>query len=271
MLVVLYAVGQVFFFASFKIPSDSMSPRLVGGDYALIWKPVIGARLFNLFDAAKGEKVDIYRVPGVRDIRRNDVLVFHYPYPNSCDTVEMHLLKYYIKRCIAVSGDTFYVDNGIYKVKGLADSLGMYSRQVQLSEMADSAFRKEIFNCFPLDSTYQWNIKNFGPLFVPEKGSKVQLDARNIALYRKLITYETDKAIEVRDSQVFLDDEALLSYTFTKNYYFMAGDYVLDSRDSRYWGLLPEDLIVGKAAFIWKSVDPKTGKWRWKRFLKAVN
>ncbi|MDR3308671.1 MAG: S26 family signal peptidase, partial [Tannerella sp.] len=231
---------------------------------------VIGARFFNLFDAAEGKKVDIYRLLGVQSIRRNDVLVFHYPYPNNDDKIEMHLLKYYIKRCVAIAGDTFYIDNGIYKVKGITDSLGVHSRQLQLSERADSTFRAEVFNCFPNDSTYQWNIKNFGPLFVPGKGSKVQLEARNIVLYRKLIMYETDKGIEVRDGQVYLDGEVLSSYTFTKNYYFMAGDFALNSRDSRYWGLLPEDLIVGKAAFIWKSIDPYTEKYRWKRFFKAV-
>ena len=67
-----------------------------------------------------------------------------------------------------------------------------------------------------------------------------------------------------------LNDSIIDSYTFTTNYYFMAGDLVRDSRDSRYWGLLPEDHIVGKAAIIWKSVDPYSGDVRWERVMRTV-
>ncbi|MDR1114859.1 MAG: signal peptidase I, partial [Tannerella sp.] len=156
--VVAYVVGQVLLFASFKIPTDSMQPGLIGGDYALVWKPVLGARVFNLFDAVKGEKVSIHRLPGMRKVRRNDVLVFHFPYPHRGDSIGMHMLKYYIKRCVALPGDTFRIDNGIYRVSGMTDTLGIYHRQAELSEMADSTFRQEIFRCFPFDSAYRWNV-----------------------------------------------------------------------------------------------------------------
>ncbi|MDR2774437.1 MAG: signal peptidase I [Tannerella sp.] len=267
---VAYVVGQMFLFASFRIPTYSMQPGLTGGDYALVWKPVLGARIFNLFDAVKGEKVPIYRLPGIRKVRRNDVLVFHFPYPGRSDSIGMHMLKYYIKRCVALPGDTFRIDNGIYKVSGVTDTLGIYHRQVELSGRADSMFRQDIFRCFPFDSTYRWNIKHFGPLYVPGKGSEVAIDAQNIVLYGNLITYETGRKVTVKNGQVFMDDKYLDTYTFTHDYYFMAGDWVFDSRDSRYWGLLPDDLIVGKAAFIWRSVDMRTEKFRWNRFLKKI-
>lgn len=67
-----------------------------------------------------------------------------------------------------------------------------------------------------------------------------------------------------------LNGEPIREYRFLKNYYFMAGDKGLNSQDSRYWGLLPEEYIVGKAAFVWKSVDPYTGKLRWDRFMKKI-
>jgi signal peptidase I len=267
---VAYVVGQVLLFASFKIPTDSMQPGLIGGDYALVWKPTLGARVFNLFDAVKGEKVPIYRLPGLRKARRNDVLVFHFPYPSRSDSIGMHVLKYYIKRCVALPGDTFRIDNGIYRVNGVADTLGIFHRQVELSSKADSTFQREIFRCFPADSAYQWNIKYFGPLYVPCKGGEVAIDTQNIVLYRNLIAYETGLKITVGNGQVFMDDKPLQAYTFTHDYYFMAGDWVLDSRDSRYWGLLPDDLIVGRAAFIWRSVDMRTKKFRWERFLKKI-
>jgi signal peptidase I len=270
MAVVVYVVGQVLLFASFKIPTHSMQPGLVGGDYALVWKPILGARVFNLFDAIEGKKVRVYRLPGLRKVQRNDVLVFHYPYPHRNDSIGMHILKYYIKRCVALPGDTFRIDNGIYRVSGVTDTLGIYHRQTELSDREDSTFQKGVFHCFPFDSVYQWNVKRFGPLYVPGKGSEVAIDTQNIVLYRNLITYETDRKITLKDGQVLLDDKPLTTYTFTHDYYFMAGDWVSDSRDSRYWGLLPDDLIVGKAAFIWRSVDMRTKKFRWKRFLKKI-
>jgi signal peptidase I len=270
MAVVAYVAGQVFLFASFRIPSDSMQPGLTGGDYALVWKPTLGARLFNLFDAVEGKKVSIYRLPGCRKVRRNDVLVFHFPYPHRGDSIGMHILKYYVKRCVALPGDTFRIDGGIYRVNGVTDTLGVYRRQVEMAGMADSVFRPDIFRCFPYDSAYGWTLKRFGPLYVPRRGDRVAIDVRNIVLYRNLIAYETGGKIETGDSRVYLDGECLDSYTFTKDYYFMTGDWVFDSRDSRYWGLLPDDLIVGRAAFIWKSVEPRTGKFRWERFLKGI-
>jgi signal peptidase I len=269
-LVVLYIAGQVFLFASFRIPSDSMQPGLIGGDYVLVWKPTLGARLFNLFDALEGKKVGMYRLPGCRKVRRNDVLVFHFPYPHRSDSIGMHMLKYYVKRCVALPGDTFRIDNGIYRVSGVTDTLGIYHRQVEMSAMADSVFHPDIFRCFPFDSAYRWNLKRFGPLYVPGRGNEVAIDAQNIVLYKNPIMYETGKKIEVRDGYVCLGDERIDTYTFTKDYYFMAGDWVFDSRDSRYWGLLPDDLIVGRAAFIWKSVNRSTGKIRWERFFKGI-
>jgi signal peptidase I len=270
-LVVLYFAGQVLLFASFRIPTDSMQPGLTGGDYAMVWKPTLGARLFNLFNAIEGKKVGIYRLPGWRKVRRNDVLVFHFPYPHRSDSIGMHMLKYYVKRCVALPGDTFRIDGGIYRVSGVTDTLGIYHRQVEMSGIDNSVFPPNIFRCFPYDSVHGWNLKYFGPLYVPRRGDKVTMDVRNTILYASLIAYETGKQIEIgSNSLVYLDGERLYSYTFVKNYYFMAGDWVFDSRDSRYWGLLPDDLIVGRAAFIWKSIDTRTGKFRWERFLKGI-
>lgn len=89
---------QIFLFSSFKIPSDSMEPELETGDNILVCKPIVGARLFNVFASMRGEQTDIYRVPGIRRIKRNDVLVFNFPHPDNWDNIEMHILKYYVKR-----------------------------------------------------------------------------------------------------------------------------------------------------------------------------
>lgn len=97
MISVLWFVVQVFVLASFKIPSDSMEPGLTTGDNILVWKPTIGPRIFNLFASMRNEQTEIYRIPGFKKIKRNDILVFNFPHPNNWDKIEMHILKYYIK------------------------------------------------------------------------------------------------------------------------------------------------------------------------------
>ncbi|MDD2952260.1 MAG: signal peptidase I, partial [Parabacteroides sp.] len=91
MIVTLFVVIQIFLFSSFKIPSNSMEPGLIAGDYVLVNKLIPGARLFNVFAAMRGERVKIARLPSIRKIKRNDVIVFNYPYPNDLDKMEMHI------------------------------------------------------------------------------------------------------------------------------------------------------------------------------------
>jgi len=184
----------------------------------------------------------------------------------------MDLNIYYLKRCVALPGDTFSIENGMYRVKNCPDSPGCVFRQRELSKKTKDDFPKEIWRCFPFDTIhYQWNIKNFGPLYVPTSGATLPLDTINRVLYKNLIEYETDKKITVHDGSVYLDDEKINEYTFKLNYYFMAGDYIFDSQDSRYWGLLPEDCIIGKAILIWRSTDMNSGKIRRKRFFKIIH
>lgn len=95
---------QVFFFTSFRIPSDSMEPELVAGDCVFVNKLLMGPRLFNLSASMKGEQVDIYRLSGLQKLHRDDVLVFNFPHPDRWDKIEMHIMKYYIKRCIGLPG-----------------------------------------------------------------------------------------------------------------------------------------------------------------------
>lgn len=266
--IVAWFTVQIFVIASFKIPSDSMEPELITGDNILVWKPTIGARIFNVFASMRNEQTDIYRIPGIRKIKRNDILVFNFPHPNSWDKIEMHILKYYIKRCIGLPGDTLFVENGIYRVNGLQGILGNLDSQKTIALMSD--FNESIYETFPSDSTIGWNIKDFGPFYIPRAGDSIPLNRTNILLYQKIIEWEQLYKLEYRDSLVHLHNKPIEGYRFRKNYYFMAGDNGMNSQDSRYWGLLPEEYIVGKAWIIWKSIDPYTDKFRWDRFLKII-
>lgn len=266
----MWVFSQVFLLASFRIPSDSMEPELVEGDFVAVWKPTLGARLFNLNATLRLEQTEIHRVPGLRKARRGDVLVFNFPHPNGWDKIEMHILKYYIKRCIGLPGDTLSIRDGRFRINGVGEPLGNLGSQERIGQTPPEEFADGIYKAFPFDSAVGWNIRDFGPLYIPKAGDRIKMDRTGYALYRKLIAWEQKTEIEYRDSTVCLNGKPIQEYRFQKNYYFMAGDKGENSQDSRYWGLLPEEYIVGKAAFIWKSVDPYTGQFRWERFMKKI-
>ncbi|GHT15524.1 signal peptidase I [Bacteroidia bacterium] len=246
-----------------------MEPSVLAGDYIIVNKLAYGARIIKNFNFMKGGKFETFRVKGFGKVKRNDVIVFNFPY-SDWNKLQPDLGVFYLKRCVAIPGDTFYIENGIYKVKQYPDTLGFYQRELQLSQMPDSAFNEGVFNCFPDKEHYGWTIKNFGPLHVPKIGDNLAVDTLNILIYKHLIEYETDQRVEINEGKVYLDSVVLNNYTFKMNYYFMAGDFIFDSRDSRYWGLLPEDHIVGKASLIWQSKDMNTGNRRWNRICKTI-
>ena len=186
-LILLYLMALVFLFASFRIPSDSMSPELREGDFFLVWKPVTGARIFNLNKSMNLEQTDIYRIPGFRKIRRNDVVVFNFPHPNDWSRIEMHILKYYIKRCIGLPGDTLSIRNRQFCVSGVNETLGNALSQKRIGLTRSEDFQPGIYKSFPFDSLLNWNIKDFGPLYIPKAGSEVRMERTNAVLYRKMI------------------------------------------------------------------------------------
>lgn len=269
-LIGVWIIVQVFLFCSFKIPSDSMEPTLEPGDYVLVNKLLIGPRLFDLSKALNGKNVTIYRLPGLHSIQRNDVLVFHFPHPYTWEKIEMHLLKYYVKRCIGLPGDSVWIRGGYYQISQQTDTFGNIAAQQRLSKMSPEAFPENVYPAFPFDSVLAWNIQYFGPLYLPKAGDEIPLDRTNYLLYKKAIEWEQQAELSYRDSVVYLNQKPLACYRFRKNYYFMCGDHTENSQDSRYWGLLPEEYIVGKAWKIWKSVDPYTEEFRWERFLKSI-
>lgn len=266
----LTIILKVFCIASFKVPSGSMEPTLKTGDYIMVNKMILGPRIFKDSKFWIDGNWEMKRWKGLRSIRRNEILVFNFPITNNdWSKIEMDFNAHYVKRCVGIPGDTLYIENGIYKIMGSTDTLGIYSNQEVLSTTNDSTLNKFVFNCFPFDNIHHWTMKNFGPLYIPKAKDKIQIDYKNIELYRKMIVYETGKRIETKNNMITLGGEPLKEYVFKMNYYFMAGDYVMDSKDSRYWGLLPEDHIIGKVSFIWKSKDENNGKYRWERMMKA--
>ena len=269
-LSVIWWFLQIAYFATFRIPTDSMQPTLLPGDNILVNKSIMGARIFDIWEAAEEKEVEIHRLPGFGKVKRNDVLVFHFPYPHSKDSLSMHLLKYYVKRCIALPGDTMGIKYGHYYVKGLNEPLGNVEAQERIALLDKEDARGIVMDTYPWDKYINWTIQDFGPLHVPARGQMVAMDSTAVKLYGKLIEWEQKKPLTWEGNRVCLGDSLIQEYCFRENYYFMGGDNMENSKDSRYWGLLPEPYIVGVATRIWKSVDKSSGKIRWDRVMKRI-
>lgn len=366
--VVAATIIRVFFIEAYTIPSGSMERSLLVGDFLFVSKVNYGARVpmtpvafpfahhtmpfINTKAYWDGVQWKYRRLPGLQDIKRNDVVVFNFP---EGDTVvlerqddnyyQMQLRgesresiwsgynvvsrpvdkrENFIKRCIAIAGDTISMRNGLAVVNGKPEPLvgtGGFTYSVEFTtadinlnlfvemgckglnptalptvytfeatpdvvkELKKSQYVKAVkeevlepedfdVTIFPHDKNRKWNLDNYGPFVVPKKGWTVTLDSLNMPLYERAIRiYEGNKLDKVGNDWM-LNGKKATTYTFKMNYYWMMGDNRHSSADSRYWGFVPEDHIVGKALFIWLSIDGEgsfLNKIRWNRIFKGIH
>jgi signal peptidase I len=127
---------------------------------------------------------------------------------------------------------------------------------------------------YPLNGNTGWTVDNYGPVWIPKRGESIALTLDNIAVYERPIVAYEGNTLEVKDGKIFINGKENNSYTFKMDYYWMMGDNRHNSADSRCWGFVPEDHIVGKPLFIWLSLDKDRGlfdgKIRWKRLFRNV-
>ncbi len=158
-------------------------------------------------------------------------------------------------------------DENIERLKK-SPAIGSVTKRIDKTDFGDP-------RVFPDGAYFGWNKDTMGPLEIPGKGWTIEMDKDNIAKYSFTIEkFEGHENVRVQDNELYIDDQLVTSYTFRQNYYFMMGDNRHDSLDSRYWGFVPEDHIVGKAWFLWLSLDKHKSmfsKIRWNRFLKPIN
>jgi signal peptidase I len=120
---------------------------------------------------------------------------------------------------------------------------------------------------FPYDSLHKWTLDDYGPVWIPKKGTTITLTHENYAMYERLINVYEHNTLEKRNDYFFINGKPTTSYTFKMNYYWMMGDNRHNSQDSRFWGFVPEDRVVGKPSFTWFSYDKGP---RWNRLFKSI-
>ncbi|MFD2286363.1 signal peptidase I [Pedobacter petrophilus] len=366
--VIAATIIRVFFIEAYTIPSGSMEKSLLIGDFLFVSKVNYGARIPMTpvaFPFAHhtmpitgtksywdGIQWKYRRLPGLSEIKRNDIVVFNLPVGDTV-ALENQEPSYYnlvrqsdwktvnsqytvssrpvdkreniIKRCIGIPGDVIRMSGGVVSVNGKAEPLkntGQMPYKIQLSttninfdvfnnlgfkvgEMQQLDANTYVANAtpemvhklktfdfvksvdlfvkpssaddgdlFPLDPNRKWNVDNFGPVKIPAKGWTVKIDSTTMPLYYRAIrTYEGNN-VEQKDGIWYINNRVAANYTFKMNYYWMMGDNRHNSTDSRYWGFVPEDHVVGKALFIWMSFDSEGSffnKIRWNRLLRGIH
>lgn len=242
---------RIFLVDQFTIPTSSMEPTLFPGNKVIVDKTIMGARLYTNFNFSKcGNDLTSYRMRGTRTIQHNDIIVFNYPlHRGNINFVINHV---YVKRCIALPGDSISIVNGIYKNNNYQNALGNTSMQQQLTKTRKEEIAPTVLMKKHYDPHYFWTIKNMPALYVPREGDIIHITPKEGYLYKSILEWETRKKITIdwKHGIVLADTMIYHKHKFFHNYYFVAGDNVMNSQDSRYWGVLPEEYIIGVVKYI---------------------
>lgn len=350
---------RFFIFEAYTIPTPSMESSLMVGDFLFVSKLHYGVRTPKtpLQIPLTHQKIwgtdipsyltwldlPIFRLPGFSSVKQGDPVVFNVPNFGPDGDAPVDLRTFYVKRCVAVPGDTLEIKNQQVYTNGklmenpefmqhpvflktkesLNDSffdeygvrntsnanyessdwlpLGdpqtnelvgyrVNTSKLQLDKMLKAhpgfqvdyeAFKDPASityaDIFPHDTTdFHWNRDFYGPLVIPAEGMKIILDSKNSKTYWEVIkNYEGNEGIEYSNGKITQNGKLLKEYTFKQDYYFMMGDNRHNSEDSRFWGFVPADHIVGKPILIWMSLDGDkslfSGGIRWSRIFKLID
>lgn len=272
MLVALHFLRRAYVADWFPTPTESMMPTIIPGDRVLVNKLIAGARIYDEFNFKEGVPMLSHRVKGLRDVEHNDIVVFNFPINRRKYKMEFDINYVYCKRVIGLPGDSVSIRGGFFKNNHYIGEFGNMEQQRILSMTPDSVIHRNVIHALPFDPfNYGWTIKEFGPLYIPHVGGKVLLTKENMRIYSLAVEFETGRELQVRkDGVLMLGDEVAGEYTFTKDYYFICGDNVMDSNDSRYWGFVPREFIIGVVSHILYSKDKVRDELRWNRIFKSL-
>lgn len=236
-LPLLYLVLRGFVCDRFIINGHSMEPTRQDGEVIWANKLIMGGRIYTNYNFDV-PYLHCLRMPGIRRLNVGDCAVYNYPYGWEMGKIGFKINYVLAKRCVACPGDTIRIVGGYYD-NSRTGSVGIpREKEEELASIPDTVLIK----CHSLkagqfaNEQERWTIKNYGPITVPAKGMTIFLDSLGIQYYSRYIEYETGISIKNIDCNF---------YTFQQDYYFFAGDNVVNSRDSRYDGFVPESFIIG--------------------------
>lgn len=185
--------------------------------------------------------------------------------------------KYFERLDVAVADRRYIASSSLYELpltQENVEKLNDFSAVSSVSKYENTNINLANISIFPHSDKFAWTEDNFGPLYIPEKGKTIDLNLDNLPLYQRIIETYEGNTLKVDGENILINGEIVTTYTFKMDYYFMMGDNRHNSADSRFWGFVPEDHVVGKAVFIWLSLDKdKTflDKIRWSRMFSFIH
>jgi signal peptidase I len=266
-----FLVLNSFVIASFEVPTGSMENEILPGDFLLVNKFVFGGTTLKTIPFTN-VKLPSFKLPALWKVEKGDVIVFCWP--GNREEVEPEVFAYYLKRCVATAGDTLQVIDRVVHVNGkplpLPRNIKFNSHNVRSAGYAEPRI-------FPVGMPF--NEDNYGPIVIPKKGDVIELSSKNLLIWETFIKRE-GHSVKQNFGKILIDGAEKSNYTVDRNYVFGMGDNRDNSLDSRFWGFIPEESVVGTPLIVYWSWDPdlslfdigrKIASIRWNRIGALVN
>ena len=259
----LFVLINSFVVASFLVPTGSMEDEVLTGELLFVNKFIYGPttpRTVPLTGIDLGlirippVKIPWFRLPVIRDVRHGDVIVFEFP--GYRDEVVSSEFQFYLKRCIGLPGDTIRIVQRLLTVNGETVPLPRNARYDRPFTLPPTFTEDQIF---PRGSG--WNADNYGPLVIPKKGMIIPLTFKTLPRWETFIRREGHE-VATTNTLILVDGRPTSSYTVERDYLFGMGDHRDNSLDSRYWGFIPRDNLVGTPMIVY---------WSWNTDLPLYN
>lgn len=248
LVLMLALILKTFIVDAFKIPTGSMKSTLLEGDFILVNK--VAYSISTPYQIPFwGKRLERTEITSTGNPKFNDIVAFEIPSNYYDPSAEDYSIL--IKRIIGMPGDTLEIINQEVFINHEKYRNSSYIKL----DLNETQIIKSDKNLFPFNN--KWSLENYGPIVIPNKGMKVELSPQNILLWQNAINIDYGrKVVSVEGTVVSVNGQPTREYEFEKDYYFVLGDNRKNSIDSRYFGYIPEEWIIGKAFMIYWSKLP---------------